>query len=282
MKPKMRILSFLLATVISISSMVLPACAQGDDPEQDKYDVIVQTPQETKPKQPTSTTEPIKPKPSTSTTPSTDPAKETTTPAPTIAPDGKPFTEDSIVATRDLLYDAATNKQYITVETRNGNTFYIVIDYDQPLDEDGEQYYTYFLNQVDEADLLALLEDESAPPVCVCAGKCVVGSINTQCEICSANMTECMGVPPTEPPQTTEPPEPPEEPEPSGSGGKILLVLALFAASAGGAGYYFLKVKAKNQPQTKGNDDLDDYDFGEEDEGYAEFEKSEPETEQEE
>ena len=60
--------------------------------------------------------------------------------------------------TRDLLYDAATNKQFITVETSGGNTFYIVIDYDKPVDEDGEQYHTYFLNMVDEADLLAALE----------------------------------------------------------------------------------------------------------------------------
>ena len=44
--------------------------------------------------------------------------------------------------TRDLLYDAATNKQFITVETSGGNTFYIVIDYDKPVDEDGEQYHT--------------------------------------------------------------------------------------------------------------------------------------------
>ena len=37
----------------------------------------------------------------------------------TIAP-GTPFTEDGIAATRDLLYDKHTNKQFITVETRNG------------------------------------------------------------------------------------------------------------------------------------------------------------------
>lgn len=47
----------------------------------------------------------------------------------TIVP-GTPFTEDGIAATRDLLYDKHTNKQFITVETRNGHTLYIVIDYD--------------------------------------------------------------------------------------------------------------------------------------------------------
>ena len=43
--------------------------------------------------------------------------------------------------------------------TRNfWDTLYIVIDYDKPTDEDGEQYQTYFLNMVDEADLLAAMQ----------------------------------------------------------------------------------------------------------------------------
>jgi len=67
-------------------------------------------------------------------------------PAPTITP-GEGFSEDGNLVTRDLLYDAATNKQFITVETSGGNTFYIVIDYDKPVDEDGEQYHTYFLTE---------------------------------------------------------------------------------------------------------------------------------------
>ena len=50
-----------------------------------------------------------------------------------------------------MLYDKATNKQFITVQTKNGNTFFIVIDYDAPINEDEEQYQTYFLNMVDEA-----------------------------------------------------------------------------------------------------------------------------------
>ena len=53
-------------------------------------------------------------------------------------PRAEGFSEDGNLVTRDLLYDAATNKQFITVETSGGNTFYIVIDYDKPVDEDGE------------------------------------------------------------------------------------------------------------------------------------------------
>lgn len=92
-------------------------------------------------------------------------------PAPTITP-GEGFSEDGNLVTRDLLYDAATNKQFITVETSGGNTFYIVIDYDKPVDEDGEQYHTYFLNMVDEADLLAALEAAGGElPACSCTEK---------------------------------------------------------------------------------------------------------------
>ncbi len=91
--------------------------------------------------------------------------------------------------TRDLLYDAATNKQFITVETSGGNTFYIVIDYDKPVDEDGEQYHTYFLNMVDEADLLAALEAAGGElPACSCTEKCAPGAIHTDCEVCAVNM----------------------------------------------------------------------------------------------
>lgn len=58
-------------------------------------------------------------------------------PTETVEP-GDGFTEDGNLVTRDLLYDKATNKQFITVQTSGGNTFYIVIDYDKPTDEDGE------------------------------------------------------------------------------------------------------------------------------------------------
>lgn len=68
-----------------------------------------------------------------------------------------------------------------------------MIDYDKPLDEDGERYETYFLNLVDEADLLALVEGDKQTPVCTCTTKCEAGAVNTSCEVCKTNMTECTG-----------------------------------------------------------------------------------------
>ena len=62
-----------------------------------------------------------------------DPTMETPAPEPTITP-GEGFSEEGNLVTRDLLYDEHTNKQFITVQTSGGNTFYIVIDYDKPVD----------------------------------------------------------------------------------------------------------------------------------------------------
>ena len=111
-----------------------------------------------------------------------DPTMETLAPEPepTIEP-GQGFSEEGGFVTRDLLYDENTNKQFIIVQTSGGATFYFVIDYDKPVDEEGEQYETYFLNVVDEADLLAAAEAAGVEQaVCSCSEKCEVGAVNTE------------------------------------------------------------------------------------------------------
>ena len=98
--------------------------------------------------------------------------EETPAPEPTVEP-GEGFSEEGNLMTRDLLYDEHTNKQFITVQTSGGNTFYIVIDSDKPVDEEGEQYETYFFSIVDEADLLAAAEAAGVEQaVCSCSEKC--------------------------------------------------------------------------------------------------------------
>ena len=205
----------------------------------------------------------------------TEPAK-TQEPADTAAPvaieKGTGFSQNGSAVTRDLLYDKHTNKQFIAVETRNGHTLYLVIDYDKPLDEDGERYETYFLNLVDESDLLALIDEDSAP-VCSCKDKCEAGAVNTACAVCKNNMTECMGkekaaekTPEPDPtPDTSDSPDKDGGEKKSGSG---LVVIVLLLLMAGGGALYWFKLR-KKKPDTKGPVDLDDYDYGDdEDEEY--------------
>ena len=68
-----------------------------------------------------------------------------------------------------LVDDYGCNKQLITVTTKSGNYFYILIDRAAV----GEQT-VHFLNQVDEADLMALTENGDTtkkPEVCNCTEK---------------------------------------------------------------------------------------------------------------
>ena len=151
-----------------------------------------------------------------------------------------------------LVDDFGGNKQLITVTTKNGNYFYILID----RDDEGENT-VHFLNQVDEADLMALMEDgqtQEPPAVCNCTEKCEAGKVNTSCPVCATNLTACSGKAPE--PEAEEPTEQPKEQ--SNMGGLVIfLVVALLGG--GGALYYFKFMKPKQS--VKGSTDLDDFDF---------------------
>ena len=153
----------------------------------------------------------------------------------------------------DISGEASEDKQFIVVQSKGGNYFYIIIDNAA----EGENT-VHFLNQVDEADLMAIIgeEETATPTVCNCTDKCATGAINTSCPVCSVNMGACTGVT-----AATEPEQPDEED--NGMGGLIVfLVVALLGG--GGALYYFKIFKPKQD--VKGSTDLDDFDFDEYDE----------------
>lgn len=167
-----------------------------------------------------------------------------------MEPEGVPVTPQGNAA---LVDDFFGDKQLITVTTKAGNYFYILID---RANEDKETA-VHFLNQVDDADLQALLEDgKKEPEVCNCTAKCQAGAVNTACPVCKNNLTACNGPEPK--PQPEE--EKPQEEKPSGMGG--LVVFFVVVLLGGGAALYFLKFK-KEKVDTTGNDDLAEYDFGE-------------------
>lgn len=255
---KRRIFAAILALVMSVSCLSLTASAEANPPSDD---VIIWT---------SEPTEPQETRPAETTPPATEPSPTQPAPAPT-----EPEVETNAIV-RDLMYHEETNKQFITVETRSGEVFYIIIDYDAPTDENNEQFHTYFLNKVDNADLQALLEDGTVV-TCSCVNRCEAGAVNTACEICAKNMTECAGTY-VEPEPTVPPTEPDEEPEEKTSPAAIVAVLLLIGL-LGAMAFFFLKGKIPNT-QTKGDTNLDDYDYGiEDDEEYADFEEYEEEEE---
>ena len=171
----------------------------------------------------------------------------------------------------DIGSSTRSGKQFITVEMKNGNMFYLIID----RDDEGEET-VHFLNQVDEADLMALTEDgekAETPIVCTCTEKCQAGAVNTACPVCVKNLSECVG---TE--QKAAEPTEPENPETEkkSNTGAILAVLLILAAG-GGAAVYFLVLKPKQGKKVPA--DLDDFDLEDEEEYLTEDEETEEKNE---
>ena len=175
------------------------------------------------------------------------------------------LTPDGNLALIDDILDGAffsseevgdSQMQFVTVESKNGNVFYLVIDHST-----GD---VYFLNLVDESDLLALLEDEGYEAECDCKVKCEAGAVNTDCPVCRTDLNECTG----EEPEPTPTPTPAADSEPEDEGGfnaAALLPIALIVVLGASGVYYILKVR-KRKPDTSSDADLDDYEFPEDDE----------------
>lgn len=175
------------------------------------------------------------------------PDTEPETPAQPLTPEGN----------ATLVDDFGGDKQLITVTTKSGNYFYILVD----RAAEGENT-VHFLNQVDEADLMALMEDEGGkvetpPAVCNCTDKCETGKVNLSCDLCKTDTSRCTGkeAAPAEPEEAKQPQK--EKSNPTG----ILLVVLLLVGLGGGAFYYFKVLKPRQA--VKGSTAIDDLEFDE-------------------
>ena len=174
------------------------------------------------------------------------------------------FTPDgNLTLVDDLGGVTKTGKQFITLVTKNGNYFYLIIDRD---DEGNET--VHFLNQVDEADLLSLMDEEEAAQY--------------------QTPEEPAEPPTTETPETEE--ESPEtedadmEAETKKSVNLLPVALLSLALIGGGAAYGWMKLKGKKKEQAKPDpdadyeEDLNEYDFPEDDEVELSEEEEEEES----
>ena len=180
--------------------------------------------------------------------PTPDPTPEVTPEPEEVEPEEEwgPLTPDgNMTLVDDYGAPEKSGKQFITVVTKSGNYFYIIIDRD-----DNGTETVHFLNMVDEADLLALMDEDA---------------VNDYIASKEAQETEPTV---TEEPTQTEDPEPTEEPtEPEKKKNSGALVIVLIVALGGaGAYFYFTKMKSKKpkataveDPDADYNEDEDDY-----------------------
>ena len=156
--------------------------------------------------------------------------------------------EGNMTLVDDIAGVAAKEKEFITVVTKNGHYFYIIID----RSANGSNTI-HVLNKVDEADLLALLSDDER----------VAYEQERQAPVTSEPTPE-----PTSHPTPTPTEKPDRQPD-AGSmrGSLILALLAVIAILM----FFYLRSKKNPKPRTKGHVDLEDYDYGDEDdeEDYA-------------
>lgn len=160
----------------------------------------------------------------------------TPTPTPTVPEAAVPLTlEGNLSIVDDLEGKQAEDKQFITVKTKAGNTFYLIID------RAGDENNVYFLNLVDEADLKALMEEDG-----------------------TLEPLPGEGAVPTIPEPEPEPtPEPEVIPEPEKTMNPIPIVMG-FLILLGGAALWFFKLRKPKQ-SVKGSTNLDEYTFDEDD-----------------
>ena len=138
------------------------------------------------------------------------------------------------------------NLQFITVTARDGNVFYFVID------KGAQSENVYFLNTVDESDLEALVEQTDKKPTASAKPEQTENTAET--DLSETDKKDNSDT-------KSEKSEQPEQNKQKSNSG-LFIVLAL-AVAVGIGGYYYKVILPKKKLEQA--DDLDDFDFEDED-----------------
>lgn len=156
-----------------------------------------------------------------------------------LTPDG------NLTLVDDLGAEASEELQFMTVQTRDGSYFYLIVD------RSGEENNVYFLNAVDAADLMAMLsEDEQETYAELLTGE----DVEEETPILIDEVEE-----------DAEAAEDAADAKKQSNSAIPLLAVFLVLGGAGLAAYYFLKIKPEKE---KANID-EELEF-DDDEGYEE------------
>ena len=168
----------------------------------------------------------------------------TETPTETVIEDNRTLTPKGNAQLVDDVSDNE-NLQFITVTARDGNVFYFVID------KGAQSENVYFLNTVDESDLEALIEKSDKKPTATAKSEQTENTAETDSTETDKKNTD----------SKTEKSEQSEQKQQKNNSG-LFIILAL-AAAAGIGGYYYKVILPKKKLEQA--DDLDDFDFEDED-----------------
>ena len=157
-----------------------------------------------------------------------------------IEEDWGPLTPDGNMTLVDDYGSPKSGKQFITVVSKSGHYFYIIIDRD-----DSGNETVHFLNLVDEADLLALMDDEDVESYMAAKGE-------------TEQPAETVVEKPAEETEEAEDSDADEKPQRKSNSG-LLVVVLLIALGGGGAYVYFTKIKGAKKPQNEYTDPDADY-----------------------